>query len=1047
FRNTIAFDPQTIKFVNWFNIEYADAKASLSEEEYLNLIQEEYEQWSMDSSEIKLSPGDNILQVSPGNLIWASYIDTLDNWGITDTIEAQSAYGGWAGPVKGTWTSSGNPYVIVGDIEIQYNDTLLVENGVEILFLPDVSLTINSGAYFTVQGLEEDSVRIRGRSLSSDSSWGRIYGYSGEVDLNFATIDNAYWGLQSNGMLRMNNCRVSKCGIGSGNAVIANGPVDILNCRILDNMAQGIWFNGATGSMIGGEVIGNDDIGIYLRYCSGLSLGGIVVSKNSGYGIYSYSSQVRIDSVQITNNLNFGLRISAYSSSDTRVPIINYSQLYGNATYDICNYTGQQIDARYNWWGHATAEEIDAGGNPKNLSRIYDYFDYNSYGMVNYSSWAGPPLVIEVLAGPYEGEYLLVDSTAFAWTASGSDTPAEMILYSFKMDLMPYSDWGHDTSITYSSIAEGYHQFTIRALDTAANIATEEVNFAVDLTPPATELVDGPGDGGWSNSSTVTFGWLGTDNVTPRELLQYSSKMDTDTFTSYGYMKSITYDELSEGEHSFEVRTRDLAGHIDSTSISIGFTVALTDLTPVSMGFPLIGVPDSNITISWTVGNIGTGPALGHGDRVYISYDNQIGNDSVIVSNYYGDTLFHDSTYTTETTISLPSTEGYYWFVVETDYNNRVFEEGGESNNLLISSDSIWSRIPPRPDLRVTSIDVPQDGWTGQFIDVSWTVMNYGDSSAGGAWTDKIYIALDSAFQNLQNWMTFEYSEGLGIGESYTHIHPIQIPEDKPGEYWVKVVADFSQTVDEYEAENNNVRIADSTVIIYQTPFPDLQVDSISMPDSASSGQSIAVEWLVRNHGSGPTDAPVWYDCVYLSGDTVLGDDIFAGCFANPYYLNSGQSYLRTGEFEIPWNFGGMYYIRVVTDASHHVNEHYLESNNYTFSNERIFIEYQTEPAPDLAAELNQSPSNAWAGAPIIIEWTVSNVSEIPAESGSQQYDWVMLSTDSVADASDLLLGSFAGQNLLPDSSYFRSRTITLSDTLGGDYYLFVWADALNKYD
>ena len=38
------------------------------------------------------------------------------------------------GPVSGTWTQSGSPYLIMGDIAIDETSTLTIEPGVEVMF-------------------------------------------------------------------------------------------------------------------------------------------------------------------------------------------------------------------------------------------------------------------------------------------------------------------------------------------------------------------------------------------------------------------------------------------------------------------------------------------------------------------------------------------------------------------------------------------------------------------------------------------------------------------------------------------------------------------------------------------------------------------------------------------------------------------------------------------------------------------------------------------------------------------------------------------------
>ncbi len=134
----------------------------------------------------------------------------------------------------------------------------------------------------------------------------------------------------------------------------------------------------------------------------------------SGYenGIWLSRSSVVIDSSTITGNSNRGIHIYSdfdyLSRSDTlrystvtgnggdgiyveeygRL-IANYNNIYGNNGYEYRNNSNkwEEIDARHNWWGENTTTEMNEGSNPKNIDEIYDVYDDNGLGFVNYSGW------------------------------------------------------------------------------------------------------------------------------------------------------------------------------------------------------------------------------------------------------------------------------------------------------------------------------------------------------------------------------------------------------------------------------------------------------------------------------------------------------------------------------------------------------------------------------------------------------------------------------------------------------------------------------------
>ncbi|MCK5330005.1 MAG: PKD domain-containing protein, partial [Candidatus Marinimicrobia bacterium] len=93
-------------------------------------------------------------------------------------------------------------------------------------------------------------------------------------------------------------------------------------------------------------------------------------------------------------NNDQGIRVEQYG----RV-VANYNDLYGN-NWDFYNNSAAwaEVDARYNWWGQTTTDSMNAGNNPKNIQKIWDYYDNNDYGFANYGGWLPEPF--NALLGP-----------------------------------------------------------------------------------------------------------------------------------------------------------------------------------------------------------------------------------------------------------------------------------------------------------------------------------------------------------------------------------------------------------------------------------------------------------------------------------------------------------------------------------------------------------------------------------------------------------------------------------------------------------------------
>jgi len=109
-----------------------------------------------------------------------------------------------------------------------------------------------------------------------------------------------------------------------------------------------------------------------------------------------------------------------------------------------------------------------------------------------------------------------------------------------------------------------------------------------DNEPPETYILSGPS--GWINTNTATFTWTGSDNVTPEENLVYSYQLDSGDWSPWTSDTSITYNDLSEGSHTFEVKAKDEAGNEDPSPATQEFGV---DITPPEV---TITTPDDGAT-------------------------------------------------------------------------------------------------------------------------------------------------------------------------------------------------------------------------------------------------------------------------------------------------------------------------------------------------------------------------------------------------------------------------------------------------------------------
>jgi subtilisin family serine protease len=132
---------------------------------------------------------------------------------------------------------------------------------------------------------------------------------------------------------------------------------------------------------------------------------------------------------------------------------------------------------------------------------------------------------------------------------------------------------------TYDGLADGGHQFRVRATDLAGNTdaTPAQYNWTIDTQPPETTIVAGPAEGSLTNSRSATF--------------QFSSSKPDSTFECEldgGEWATCTspnaYSNLGDGNHTFRVRATDAGGNADATPAERNWQV---DATP-----PTVSITD-----------------------------------------------------------------------------------------------------------------------------------------------------------------------------------------------------------------------------------------------------------------------------------------------------------------------------------------------------------------------------------------------------------------------------------------------------------------------
>ncbi|WP_270934322.1 CARDB domain-containing protein [Falsiroseomonas oryzae] len=466
--------------------------------------------------------------------------------------------------------------------------------------------------------------------------------------------------------------------------------------------------------------------------------------------------------------------------------------------------------------------------------------------------------------------------------------------------------------------------------------------------------------------------------------------------------------------------------------------LVVAEVTPPTAAFS-----GQESVVSWTVTNTGNGATSAPTwyDYVYLSLDTTLDvSDPLLGFASNPSYLAVGGSYANSLTFTLPQgISGTYHLIVVADGSHYVFEYGNEGDNTR--SASVPVQLTPPPDLEVTSVTPPPQGFSGQPLNLTWTVANTG---AGGtratAWWDRVMLSADETLGAGDVEIgRFRRNGQLGGGDSYTGSGTVQLPIGVAGEnFRIFVVADSSNEVYEHTDENNNAGSSGAFNIIL-TPPPDLETEILEAPSSALAGQTVGFAYLVTNFGATATPNSHWTDRVYLSVDDQIdaGDTQLAAVTRYGALAVDGF-YERELNLRLPDGISGTYRLIVRSDTGSEVFE--LDRSNNIAVSEPLTI--GNLPA-NLQVALAAAPDQATAGRQVRVDWTVTNAGTGPTSSGAW-VDQIVLSTSGALGTSDnVVLATVARTGALAaGASYSQTALVTVPLWAAGDVKLFVVTDA-----
>jgi hypothetical protein len=280
---------------------------------------------------------------------------------------------------------------------------------------------------------------------------------------------------------------------------------------------------------------------------------------------------------------------------------------------------------------------------------------------------------------------------------SGNDTGGSGVAgFECKLDGGSFNFCNSGT-VTYPGLSEGSHTFQVRAVDNAGNRDSSPVSYTwlIDLTDPTTTITP-PTPANPTNNQSATFNFSGNDTG-GSGVAGFECKLDGGSFNSCN-SGTVTYPGLSEGSHTFQVRTVDNAGNRDSSPDSYTWEI---DITPP----PIPSIPD--MTAATDSGRFNDDDITN--DQTP-DFTGTVGEAGVFIDLYRaGSTLIGTAT---ASTIGGPN---YLWTITVTDplshgdhlitakARDAAGNESASSGALPIEIDITAPAAPSQPDLLTSS--------------------------------------------------------------------------------------------------------------------------------------------------------------------------------------------------------------------------------------------------------------------------------------------------------------------------------------------------------
>ena len=469
----------------------------------------------------------------------------------------------------------------------------------------------------------------------------------------------------------------------------------------------------------------------------------------------------------------------------------------------------------------------------------------------------------------------------------------------------------------------------------------------------------------------------------------------------------------------------DNAGHAENPS-----TILIPELSVTELWVDEVVNPNVPTEVEWTVTNNGGGLALGVLTDL-IAFDNQIvdtvrtnihleSNESAVITKMINVPCVGLSS----GTISVTSNADFN--IIDADSTNNVI-----SNSVNVIA----------PDLLIEQTSISENGWSGEPIEVKYTVTNNGTASLNMIATDSIYISGNpNDFSNATLIYSYQRMLNLQTGAVENVDLSVNLPDGIFGTYYIGVFANENGEICEGNNTNNNSIV--SAVDVSLSPYPNLQVVSASIESTPINiGAYATISYSIQNTGDGAVNNRSWTDRFYVSS-TPSYDENTAELIGEYRVTNSidvGDTIQVTANIVVPIDISaGYYYLIAMVDADSEIYEYNGENDNTYIGAQYQFDIYSC----DLQAMSISGLSEVDWGSSTTFILHGKNSSDV-STLYSQWNDKLYLSADNLINGDDIEIGNLVHSgHLEPGEEYQATFNVSIPYGMEGECYLIGIVDS-----